>query len=48
MKIDKCEKLEFNQYDKKYYVTHIRALKQTLNHGLLWNIENGKKNGITN
>ena len=34
MKINKCKKLVCNLYDKKYYVGHIRFLKQALNHGL--------------
>ena len=32
MKIDKCNKLACNLYDKKNYVVHIKSLKQTLNH----------------
>ena len=35
MKIDKCNKLVCNLYDKKSYVVHIRSLKQALNHGLI-------------
>ena len=35
MKIDKCNKLVCNLYDKKDYVVHIRSLKQVLNHGLI-------------
>ena len=35
MKIDKCNKLVCNLYDKKSYVAHIRSLKQALNHGLI-------------
>ena len=35
MKIDKCNKLVCNLYDKKNYVIHIRSLKQALNHGLI-------------
>ena len=35
MKIDKCNKLVCNLYDKKEYVVHIRSLKQALNHGLI-------------
>ena len=35
MKIDKCNKLMCNLYDKKNYTVHIRALKQALNHGLV-------------
>ena len=35
MKINKCNKLVCNLYDKKYYVVHIKALKQALNHGLV-------------
>ena len=36
MKINKCNKLVCNLYDKKNYVTHIRNLKQALNHGLIF------------
>ena len=35
MRIDKCNKLACNFYDKKIYVVHIRSLKQALNHGLI-------------
>ena len=35
MKIDKCNKLVCNLYDKKNYVVHIRSLKQVLNHLLI-------------
>ena len=35
MKIDKCNKLVCNLYDKKSYAVHIRSLKQALNHGLI-------------
>ena len=35
MKIDKCQKLVGNLYDKENYVTLIRALKQALDHGLI-------------
>ena len=35
MKIDKCNKLVCNFFDKKDYVVHIRSLKQALNHGLI-------------
>ena len=35
MKINKCEKLVWNLYNKKEYAIHIRALKQALNHGLI-------------
>ena len=35
MKIDKCNKLVCNLYDKKNYVVHIRSLKQALSHGLI-------------
>ena len=35
MKIDKCNKLVCNLYDKKHYIVHIRSLKQALNHGLI-------------
>ena len=34
MKIDKCNKLICNLFNKKKYFTHINSLKQTLNHGL--------------
>ena len=33
-KIDKCNKLVCNLFNKKKYVTHINSLKQALNHGL--------------
>ena len=36
MKINKCNKLICNLYDKNNYVIHIRALKQALNHGLIF------------
>ena len=36
MKIKKCNKLVCNLYDKKEYVVHIRALKEALNHGLIF------------
>ena len=35
MKIDKCNKVVCNRYDKKNYIVHIRSLKQALNHGLI-------------
>ena len=35
MKVNKCDKLVCNLYDKKNYVVHIRALKQALNRGLI-------------
>ena len=35
MKIDKCNKLVCNLYDKKNYVVHMRSLKQTLSGGLI-------------
>ena len=35
MKIDKCNKLVYNLYDKKNYVVHIRSLKQALSQGLI-------------
>ena len=35
MKIEKVKKLVANLHDKTEYVTHIRNLKQALNHGLL-------------
>ena len=34
MKINKCDKLICNLYDKNNYVVHISLLKQPLNHGL--------------
>ena len=34
MKINKCNKLVYNFYDKKNFV-YIRSLKQALNHGLI-------------
>ena len=33
MKIDKCNKLVCNLFNKKKYVAHINSLKQALNHG---------------
>ena len=35
MKINKCNKLVCNLYDKNTYVVHIRSLKLALNHGLV-------------
>ena len=35
IKINKVEKLVPNLYDKKKYITHIRALDQALKHGLI-------------
>ena len=35
MKIDKCNKLVCNLFDKNNYVVHIRSLKQALKHGLI-------------
>ena len=35
MKINQVEKLVPNLHDKKKYVIHIRALDQTLKHGLI-------------
>ena len=35
MKI-KCNKLVCNSHDKKEHVVHIRAVKQGLNHGLIF------------
>ena len=35
MKIDKCVKLLCDLFDKKKYVTHIKTLKQALNHELI-------------
>ena len=34
-KTEKCKKLVCNIYGKENYVVHIRALKQSLNHGLI-------------
>ena len=34
MKVNKCNKLVCNLFNKKKYVTHINSLKQALNHGL--------------
>ena len=34
MKIDKCNKLVCNLFNKKKYVTHINSFKRALNHGL--------------
>ena len=34
MKINKCNKLVYNLYDKNKYVIHIRSLKQALDHKL--------------
>ena len=52
MKIDKCENLVCNLYDKKNYVIDIRALKQVLGHGLVLKKSTGcsrsiKKHGGT-
>ena len=33
IKIDKCNKLVYNPFNKKKYVAHINSLKQALNHG---------------
>ena len=35
MKVNKCNKLVYNLYDKKNFVVHIRSLKQALNHVLI-------------
>ena len=35
MKINKCNKLVSNLYDKKNYVAHVRSLKQAFDHGLI-------------
>ena len=35
MNVNRCKKLVYSFYDKKYYVDHIRSLKQALNHGLV-------------
>ena len=34
-KVKKCKKLVCNIHNKENYVVHIRALNQTLNHGLI-------------
>ena len=34
MKIEECEKLVCNLYKKKNYITHIKTLRQALDHGL--------------
>ena len=36
IKIKKCNKLVYSLYDKNNYVTHIRTLKQALNHRLIF------------
>ena len=36
IKIQKCKKLVCNLYDKNNHVVDIRALKQALNHGLVF------------
>ena len=36
MKIGKCNKLVFTVQDKENYVVHIKALKQSLHHGLIF------------
>ena len=35
MKINKCDKLASNLYDKNDYFVHKRSLKQALDHGLI-------------
>ena len=35
LKINKCKKLACNQYDKNYYIFHVRSLKQELDHGII-------------
>ena len=35
IKINKCNKLMYNLYDKYNYVIHIRSLKQVLNNGVI-------------
>ena len=35
MKINKCNKLVCNLYDKNDYIVHIRSLKQALDHMLI-------------
>ena len=39
IKTKKCNKLVCNFYDKKEYVVHLRALKEALNHGLIFKKE---------
>ena len=34
MKVNKCNKLVCNLFNKKKYLTHINSFKQALNHGL--------------
>ena len=36
MKINTCNKLVCNMYDKNNYIVHIRALKQALDHGVVF------------
>ena len=36
MKISKCTKLVCNVQDKKNYVVHMKALKEALDHGLIF------------
>ena len=35
MKINKCNKLICNLYDKSNYIVHIRSFKQALDHGIV-------------
>ena len=35
MKINKCNKLVCNLYDKSNYIAHIRSFKQALDHGIV-------------
>ena len=35
MKINKCNKLVCNLYDKSNYIVHIRSFKQALDHGIV-------------
>ena len=35
MKINKCNRLVCNLYDKNDYVAHIRSLKQVLDYGII-------------
>ena len=46
MKIEKCHKLACNLYNKNKNVTHIRTLKEALNHGLILKLvtTNGRRN----
>ena len=43
MKINKCNKLVCNLYDKNNYVVHIRTLKQVLEHGIIMELSLNKE-----